>query len=322
MVRLLFSVRRRLGAAFGASARAREWLLPARHMDGRTLPPLVGFVYVALVAYLGGVRVDHVVIGSLGLVDAYNRRTRLFVRTFLPFIVTGVVFDSMRYYCWAAIEGRVHVAGPYELDRAWFGVGGHTWNEMFAAHHWAVADVATGFAYLTYVGEYLGLALWLFLRGSIARAATFARCFFAVNTMGFVTYFVYPAAPPWYASTHGFGPVEAAVKPSAAAAQRFDQLLDTHVMSGMYGRGVDVFGAIPSLHVAYPLLALVLALRMPELRRVRVPIALFWPLMCFSAVYLQHHYVIDVLLGGTYAVIAVRLVGWWERRRRSTGPGQ
>jgi membrane-associated phospholipid phosphatase len=37
--------------------------------------------------------------------------------------------------------------------------------------------------------------------------------------------------------------------------------------------------------------------------------------MCFSAVYLQHHYVIDVLFGTTYAVITLLLVSAWERRR-------
>ena len=33
--------------------------------------------------------------------------------------------------------------------------------------------------------------------------------------------------------------------------------------------------------------------------------AVYAALMCFSAVYLQHHYVIDVLLGLTYAAIMV-----------------
>jgi len=220
----------------------------------------------------------------------------------------------MRYYYWPGIEGRVHVAEPYELDRAWFGVDGGTLNEYFMAHHWAIADLATGFAYLTFVAEYIGIAMLLFLRGCIARAATFARCFFAVNMLGFITYFVYPAAPPWYVAANGFGPARTDIVPSAAAAKRFDDLLGTHFFDGMYGRGVDVFGAIPSLHCAYPLIALVLLLGTRELRAMRWPAAAFWALMCFGAVYLQHHYVIDCLLGALYALVALAIVSVSERR--------
>jgi len=37
-------------------------------------------------------------------------------------------------------------------------------------------------------------------------------------------------------------------------------------------------------------------------------------LMCFSAVYLQHHYVIDAIVGLIYAAITVVAMLAWERR--------
>jgi membrane-associated phospholipid phosphatase len=37
--------------------------------------------------------------------------------------------------------------------------------------------------------------------------------------------------------------------------------------------------------------------------------------MCVSAVYLQHHYVVDAVLGIAYALAALALVRAWERRR-------
>ena len=220
----------------------------------------------------------------------------------------------MRYFYWPAIAGRVHTFGPWDLDRMLFGVGGRPLNEYFLAHHWPVADLATGFAYLTFVGEFLALAMLLFFRNRLAEAATFARCFLVVNVMGFITYFIYPAAPPWYVTEHGFGPVTAHVRPSAAAAHRLDAMFGTHFFDSVYGRGVDVFGAIPSLHSAYPMIAVLLVFQIPALRWFRWPAVMFSALMCFSAVYLQHHYVIDVLLGLTYATIAVTLVRAWERR--------
>ena len=284
-------------------------------MRRRFWPPALGLLYIAAVALMGGLRSDHVLIGLLGFLDLYNEKSRLFLKLFLPFVLTGVIFDSMRYFYWQGIAGRVHVAEPYLLERAWFGVGGRTLNEIFLEHHWDALDLACGFAYLVYVAEYILLAVVLFFRGRLEAAVTFARCFLLVNMMGFATYFVYPAAPPWYVTQYGLGPARMDVRPAAAAAQRFDALLGTHFFDSMYGRGVDVFGAIPSLHVAYPLIAVLLSFRVLELCWARGPTVLFFLLMCLSAVYLQHHYVIDVVLGIVYALAALAAVTGWERRR-------
>jgi inositol phosphorylceramide synthase catalytic subunit len=295
----------------GASlpALAREWLLPSRTMKRRVLPAAIGLAYIAVIGLLGGLRGDHVFVGLLGLLDLYNEKSRLFLAQFFPFIATGAIYDSMRYYYWAGIEGRVHVAGPYQLELSWFGIGGRTPNEWLDAHHNPMLDLACGFAYLVYVGEYLAVGFLLFFRRRFDVLRTFALCFLVVNLLGFITYFVYPAAPPWYVSEYGFGPARLDVHSAAAAASRFDQLLGTHFFDAIYGRGIDVYGAFPSLHVAYPLLAVWATFRVPELRWARAPAVGFFLLMCLSAVYLQHHYLIDVLLGIAYAIVTVALVG-------------
>src|SRR5258708_4571576 len=100
----------RLAAALPvAGGFAREWLLPLPAMPRRVWAPAIGLAYIATIAALGGLRGDHVLIGMLGFLDVYNAKTRLFLRTFLPLILTGVAFDSMRYFYWPAVEGRVHV---------------------------------------------------------------------------------------------------------------------------------------------------------------------------------------------------------------------
>lgn len=298
--------------------RSRAWLLPSRTMRRRLWPPALGLLYIAVIGVLGGLHGGHVLIGLLGFLDAYNEKTRLFLRTFLPCIVTGAIYDSLRYTLVPGTAGRIHVAGPYLLERAWFGIGGRTLNEVFEVHHWAIADVAAGLAYLFYVAEFLGLAMLVFFTGNVARALTFARCFFAVSMMGFITYFIYPAAPPWYVAARGLGPAQMNIEPSPGAAHRFDALLGTHIFTNVYSQSVEVFGAIPSLHVAYPLMAAVLAFQTRELRWARWPAAFFAVLICFSAVYLQHHYVIDVLIGLGYAAIVVAAVPAWERRHAAT----
>jgi membrane-associated phospholipid phosphatase len=89
-------------------------------------------------------------------------------------------------------------------------------------------------------------------------------------------------------------------KPSQAGCVRFDNILGTHFFSEMYGRSADVFGAIPSLHVAYPFMAIIFAFRLGAGRAFAI---CFYILMCFSAVYLNHHYVLDIIWGSTYALI-------------------
>lgn len=298
-------------------AGAREWLVPSRTMKRRVLPPLVGVAYIAAVTALGGLRGDHVFVGLLGLLDLYNEKTRLFLRRFLPFIATGVIYDSMRYFYWPAVAGRVHVEGPYRFELEWFGIGGRTPNEWFLEHHWTALDLACGFAYLVYVGEYLAVAFILFFRRDEELLRTFALAFLLVNLLGFATYFVHPAAPPWYVTEYGFGPARLDVHSTPAAAIRFDALLGTRFFDAIYGRGIDVYGAYPSLHVAYPFLAVWAVYQVRELRWLRAPTIAFFLLMCLSAVYLQHHYVTDVLLGIAYAIVTLAILACARHHRRA-----
>src|SRR4051812_19146378 len=204
---------------------AKDWLLPSSTMKRRLWPPAIGLCYIAAVALLGGVRSDHVLVGLLGFLDLYNEKSRLFLRQFLPFMLTGAIFDSMRYFYWPGIAGRVHVAGPYFFEKQWFGIGAQTWNEWFALHHWPALDLACGFAYLVYVGEYLALAFLLFFKSEERALRTVALSFLVVNVLGFITYFAFPVAPPWYVAQYGLGAARLDIHPEAAAAVRFDALL-------------------------------------------------------------------------------------------------
>jgi membrane-associated phospholipid phosphatase len=277
-------------------------------MRRRIVPPAIGLVYIGVIGLLGGLGADHVLIGLLGFLDLYNEKTRLFLRHFFPFILTGAIYDSMRYFYWPGIEGRVRVVGPYLFERSWFAIGGRTPNEWFLDHHWPALDLACGFAYLVYVGEYLMLALFLFFRGRYEILRTLALAFLVVNLLGFATYFIYPVAPPWYVTEYGFGPARMDIQPAAAAASRFDLLLGTHFFDQMYGRGVDVYGAYPSLHVAYPVIAVWAVFRIQELRWARGLAVGFLLLISLSTVYLQHHYVTDVLLGIAYAMATLAIL--------------
>jgi hypothetical protein len=92
------------------------------------------------------------------------------------------------------------------------------------------------------------------------------------------------------------------------ALERVDLMLGITFFHGMYARASSVFGALPSLHCAYPILILVEGWRSFgwKLRFVAMCFACW---MIFSAVYLDHHWIIDALLGGFYAVITTVVLG-------------
>src|SRR5262249_55209193 len=117
----------------------------------------------------------------------------------------------------------------------------------------------------------------------------------------------FPVAPPWYVTEHGLGPAVRGIPGSPAAALRFDQLTGTHMIASLYARESDAFGAIPSLHAAYPLLV-ALMLREMGARRLTTLAWAYMALMCFAAVYLQHHYVIDVIAGIAYGGVGYAAV--------------
>jgi membrane-associated phospholipid phosphatase len=291
----------------------KNWILPSQ-MKRRIWPLALGVSYILLIYILGGLRTDHIFIGLLSLLDYYNQKTRIFLKYFFAFILTGAVYDFMRYFYWQVITHEyINVKEPYYRDLYWFGIYGLTPNEFFEKHHWKAMDLISGLAYLTFVFEYLGLGFYLFAKNHLRLLWAFGWTFFVVNVLGYLVYFIYPAAPPWYITKYGFE-ARFDVRPDAGAAVRFDKILGTHFFDQMYGRGVDVYGAYPSLHVAYPLLVCWIVFTLPELKWARIPAALFYFLMCFSAIYLQHHFIVDIILGTGLAMGVAMLTTWLLRR--------
>src|SRR5262249_27684833 len=154
---------------------------------------------------------------------------------------------------------------------------------------------------------------YFFLRDK-DRCWRFGWVFFAVNVAGLLTNMLFPVAPPWYVTEHGLGPAFRGAVGHPAAALRFDALTGTHVFAALYAREADAFGAMPSRHAGYPLIVALALTREVWLARLAWA---YCALMAFAAVYLQHHYVIDVVAGLAYGLAGHFVVGWvpWLRTR-------
>src|SRR4051794_9623836 len=86
---------------------SRDWLLPARTMRRRLWPLAIGAAYVAAIGALADLHTSNIAIGALVVLDAYNPNTRRFLGVFWPFIATGALYESLRYYLVAATAGRI-----------------------------------------------------------------------------------------------------------------------------------------------------------------------------------------------------------------------
>ncbi len=138
-----------------------------------------------------------------------------------------------------------------------------------------------------------------------------------LNLLAFATWVLYPAAPPWYVDQYGLGPVVLDAPSSAAGLSRLDDVLGIGIVKGYYAQSVNVFGAMPSVHVAVPTLVACVTAGMGW--RWFLPALLFLGLMAFGAVYFQHHYVLDVLAGLAYGVLSYALAAGYAalaKRRR------
>jgi hypothetical protein len=231
------------------------------------------------------------------------------LRGVLPFALFLAAYDALGLARGSVVARGVHVHWPYWLDKTVFGVGAFnerlSLNELFARHHWAAVDLITGFAYFSYIYAVVGFVIFLAVcdrsAAGIRRMHAVGWTFFGVNAASFVTYLFWPVAPPWYVASRGFGPVDANAIGDPGALARIDTLTGIPYFHRFYAHCSDVFGSMPSMHCAYPMLLLLFAL---ELRRPRLVCALvtFQILMSFSAVYLQHHYVPDIIAGTLYAI--------------------
>ncbi|MCA9624258.1 MAG: inositol phosphorylceramide synthase [Myxococcales bacterium] len=255
---------------------------------------LVGLaVYLWSVQAMMGIRGEHLLLASiyLALVLKGGKAFR-FLGLFLPVVLTGITYEYFRLLKGFRLE--IHVADLYNAELAWFGIGGKVPADWFLNHTHPFLDLVCGLAYILYLFIPMVAAIALFFIDQ-RRMLHVGLAFLAANFIGMAIYLLYPAAPPWYVAQYGLGPARLDAIPSAAGAVRFDQLLGIDYFTTFYSRSANVFGAMPSLHVGYPTsTAFALA---PLGRKWWLPVAIFVAVVGFAAVYLQHHYVWDVVAG-------------------------
>jgi len=292
--------------------------------------PALPFTGWALFSLLRGqVRWELILLGLFGLLTPYiSPLTKTLYLGLMPAGFVAVLYDAMGFVKNVGITPeRVHLCDLRALEIRWFGVSVN--GQMGTVHDWLqpratlAADVFFSIPYATFLEAIVAFAVFAYAVRDYDVMRRFTWCFFALSVMGFATYHLYPAAPPWYYHAHGCRAdlsMPASTGPNLA---RVDAWTHIPYFASFYGRASDVFGAVPSLHVAYPLIIVLEGwktfargggFKWP----LRALAVLFCAWMCCAAVYLDHHWVIDVMVGLFYGVIAhvtVHVVSLVARRQ-------
>lgn len=269
---------------------------------------LVSFAYLLFSAFLVDFKIDQVVLVLIFNCAFYlSAVTRKFILGFSIFIVYWIIFDYMKAFP-NYNYNTVHIADIYNFEKHLFGIQIQgkllTPNEYLRANGVTFLDILTGIFYLCWIPVPLAFAAYLFFTRR-KQFLLFSMTFVLVNFLGFIVYYTYPAAPPWYVQYHGFAfhPLTAG---NTAGLIKFDTYFHAGIFKSIYAKGSNVFAAMPSLHSSYPVIVLYYGLK-NKLGWLNIFFFIVMIGIWFSAVYLSHHYVVDVLAGMLCATIGITL---------------
>ncbi|MEU4421420.1 phosphatase PAP2 family protein [Actinoplanes sp. NPDC024001] len=245
-----------------------------------------------------------------------------FLRDWLPICLLLVIYNVSRGYADGLFDP--HVTELIAIDRWMF--GGVVPTEWLQEHlyqpnvvqWWEVVVSLVYFSHFLTMPT-IAVVLWMQSRPQWAR---FMRRWFTLCVFGLITYFLYPAAPPWWAAEPQHGSLIEAVRISTNGWKAIGLEGAGNTLNALQIEAANPVAAMPSLHTAFAFMSVVFFL--PMIRKRWWPLLFAYPLsMTFTLVYTAEHWVIDVLVGWAYVGLVFLVVGlaerWWEARRRTLG---
>jgi len=281
---------------------------------------LISAAYLLLSIFLVGYKVDQLVlIGIFNGLFYLSAITRKFVLGFSIFIVYWIIFDYMKAFP-NYNYNPVHIADLYNLEKHFFGINFNgkllTPNEYWRVNGSTFLDIMGGIFYLCWIPVPLAFAAYLFFTNK-KQFLYFSLTFVLVNFLGFVVYYLFPAAPPWYVEYHGFNFI-ASTHGNTAGLVKFDNYFHAGIFKSIYSKGSNVFAAMPSLHSSYPVIVLYYGLK-NRLGLINIFFAIVTLGIWFTAVYASHHYILDVFAGIICAAAGIALFTLLAKRVQFIG---
>jgi hypothetical protein len=278
---------------------------------------------IGIAAYVGIAFVEfeiafrYLCVGAIvvGLAASGRANSRRFLHDWFPLLVFWIGYDAMRGFA-DEIARRVAVQEPFEWERALFGwlPGGQVaplyFLNLLEGSRWkipvnAVADVFY-WSHFVVIPGYM-LTLW-WRPPTPLRFKKFVVGLTLLHLFTLATYFLYPAAPPWYVFQFGFHP------PTAELLNPYE-LNPPAFFQQLWAANPNWFAAIPSLHGAYPVFLFCLV---EPTARARRRVAIYGVAVWLATIVRGHHYIIDLLLGALYAVPCAWIADRYVRETRDS----
>jgi len=271
-------------------------------------------VYFIAINQIIKIRPDHIFLALVIFSFVLGKqRAKRFLIDWLPFVFFWIGYDMMRGVA-DSVRGTIHVVEPYRWELALFG---NLFGEIppfllqtlreegaFSGLKKAVDLLAANF-YTAHFALPLLLG-WVFWHTTNDRPLfyKFVYTLTVLDVLALFTFMIYPAAPPWYVYNYGFAAPETNANfwsISAGNLVDVDHLLGVKFFTTLWDSfNANHFAAIPSLHGAYPIVLSWFAYK--KFRWNPWLLSLYPAAVWFSAVYLNHHYVVDLIIGGFYVI--------------------
>jgi len=254
-------------------------------------------IWYTLIGWKSFLTLDLIFLLTLPAFFLYGKGIEYFKR-FFPFVAIVLVYDSLRSIVPLLVH-NIHFQEMIAFDK-WIG-GGQV--PTVTLQHWLYHGQLHWFDYYFYLSYMLhfvapyviGLLIWRYRPHGYWR---FITALLVLSYAGFITYLLFPAAPPWMASDRGL--IDHITKISTAVWFGWG----IHSFPTLYSHlNPNETAAMPSLHAAYPLLDLLFINRLFG-RKIAAAFAIYPLSVFFGVVYLGEHYVIDVIVGALYALVA------------------
>jgi membrane-associated phospholipid phosphatase len=252
-------------------------------------------------------------------------RGKRFFLDWSPLFAFWLGYDRLRLVQ-PFLLSRVSVDLPLKIERWLFGWmcageapahASRLWLASHAGEFFGEAiSLLAQWVYLSHIliFPFLMFFWWLqseWLKGDREKFRRYIKAFSVLHALAILCYLLLPVAPPWWAGLHG------SLQPSVQLVAQVDMTaaMDGAIVQRMIQTAPMWFGAVPSLHGAYPVLFFLLAWRTRN-RWHLISIAIYGAMMWFATVVLNQHYIIDLLAGAAAAFAAYTLAARFEKIER------
>jgi membrane-associated phospholipid phosphatase len=272
-------------------------------------------------ALLGRLGPEHGLLLAVCYAFAFlSRRSKRFFLDVIPYVLFLYGYDFVKVGRDLLLrQDRVVGCELRRAELTLFGFGTQfTPGEWLQHLHTTTLDLLLAGPYFIFAYFVIIYATYLYFVDR-PRMRLYLWAFAFANFAAFAIWLVFPAAPPWYVHQHGCT-IDIHTSPNAAGLLRVDALLGIDYFRTFYSKSSYVFGAMPSMHCAFPMIGLLSA--WPSITWKTKPLHLMYvALMFLASIYLDHHYLLDGLMGFTLAFVSVSLTRkYLPKLSRSAAP--